>query len=73
MNINFPLFRYQYNILLDSDLNYMGASAFTKRPRSGEDWLRGNDLADGRFSIRTFFRIAKDIVTHEFGGGRWAR
>jgi hypothetical protein len=44
---------------------YLGATASSRTPRAGEDWTRGNDLADGDFSKNTWHRILSDIVGYE--------
>lgn len=45
--------------------NYLGCIASSRKPRAGEDWHRGNDLADGKFSEETWRRILGDIVSYE--------
>jgi hypothetical protein len=47
-------------ISFDTDKGYIGAGT-TYPPRDGEDWERGNDLADGDLSEGTFARISRDI------------
>ena len=37
----------------------------TRKPRAGEDWNRGNDLADGPYSEETWREIVNDIVAYE--------
>jgi len=44
---------------------YLGAVASSRTPRAGEDWTRGNDLADGEFCKETWVRILSDIVGYE--------
>lgn len=44
---------------------YLGCTATTRKPRAGEDWNRGNDLADGKYCIETWRRIVNDIVSYE--------
>lgn len=44
---------------------YLGCIASTRKPRVGEDWNRGSDLHDGKYSEETFIKIMKDIVAHE--------
>jgi len=44
---------------------YLGAQVSSRKPRAGEDWTRGNDLADGLFSEGTWNRILGDIVGSE--------
>ena len=44
---------------------YMGASASARKPRVGEDWTRGNDLPDGKFSEELWREIMVAIVKYE--------
>ena len=44
---------------------YLGCMAQTRKPRAGEDWTRGRDLADGSYSEKTFREIVNDIAAFE--------
>ena len=44
---------------------YLGCVASSRIARSGENWLRGNDLPDGPFSRETFDDIIRAIVGYE--------
>jgi len=44
---------------------YLGCIVQTRKPRAGEDWNRGNDLADGSYSKETFEEIVHDIIAYE--------
>jgi hypothetical protein len=44
---------------------YLGATVSTRKPRAGEDWTRGNDLADGPYSKDTWEKIKNDIIGYE--------
>lgn len=44
---------------------YLGCAARSRKPRTGETWCRGNDLADGDFGEKTWYRILQDIVRYE--------
>ena len=44
---------------------YLGCIASARKPRVGEDWTRGNDLADGPYSIGTWRKIVNGIVAYE--------
>lgn len=44
---------------------YLGCIADTRKSRAGEDWNRGNDLADGNYSEKTWQRIKDDILAYE--------
>lgn len=44
---------------------YLGCIAKSRKPRAGEDWVRGSDLADGELTAGTFIKILGDIVAYE--------
>lgn len=44
---------------------YLGCTASCRKPRAGETWTRGSDLADGIYKEETFIHILKDIVSYE--------
>ena len=48
-----------------SNDGYLGCISQTRKPRAGEDWNRGNDLADGSYSKETFDKIVYDILAYE--------
>lgn len=45
--------------------SYLGCTVTTRKPRAGETWNRGSDLADGEFSRRVWERIKNDIISYE--------
>jgi len=45
--------------------SYLGCIASSRKPRAGETWTRGNDLADGDLTLETWNRILGDIVSYE--------
>jgi hypothetical protein len=47
------------------DKGYLGCISTSRKPRAGEDWHRGNDLADGPFCFETWHKILRDIVAYE--------
>lgn len=49
----------------EKDLGYLGCQASTRKPRVGENWTRGTDLADGIYSEQTWINILCDIVGYE--------
>lgn len=53
----------RYSIVATPD--YLGCIVSARKPRPGEDWTRGNDLADGRFCKETWHKILADIVSYE--------
>ena len=44
---------------------YLGCSVSARKPRAGEEWLRGNDLPDGPFNKSTWDKILNAIVSYE--------
>lgn len=44
---------------------YLGCVVSTRKSRVGEDWNRGSDLPDGKYSKKTFDSIVKRIVAYE--------
>ena len=44
---------------------YLGCTSNSRKPRAGEDWHRGNDLADGPLTEETWRKILSDIVSYE--------
>ena len=44
---------------------YLGCMVTSRKPLAGETWMRGSDLADGKFGIETWTNILSDIVSHE--------
>ena len=57
---------HSYHISAHIDGNgYLGCVASTRTPLAGEDWTRGNDLADGPFCQETWNQILTDIVAYE--------
>ena len=49
----------------DDGHTYLGCTASCRKPRAGEDWTRGSDLADGDLSLKTWTEILGDIVAYE--------
>lgn len=49
----------------EDDHTYLGCTVSKRKPRAGEDWNRGNDLADGKFNRETWERIKNDIIRYE--------
>lgn len=48
-----------------TDTGYLGCIVSARKPRPGEDWTRGNDLADGKLNEETWNRILRDILAYE--------
>jgi hypothetical protein len=71
--------KHQYRItavfrdpaICGSARHYLGCTMTNRLPDPGEDWLRGSDLADGRFGQDTWDKIVADILTLEAGGGKY--
>ena len=47
------------------DHGYLGCIMSNRKPRPGEDWTRGIDLADGPYSEKTWHEILGDIIGME--------
>ena len=52
-------------ILTHTTGGYLGCIVSERKPRAGESWTRGNDLADGDFCEETWLAILRDIVKYE--------
>ena len=50
---------------IPGEKSYLGCIASSRKPRAGETWTRGNDLADGDLSKETWYNILADIVSYE--------
>ena len=60
----------QYNIHAypkhnEEESGYLGCTVTTRKPRAGEDWTRGNDLADGGYTKEIWDRILNNIISYE--------
>ena len=64
-HVNLFTERNEYTIVAIPGKSYLGAVASARRPRVGEDWTRGRDLADGNYSVETWYKILADIVAYE--------
>jgi len=67
MRIRFRLFRRGYILDIKPFSNYCGAYSRALKPRPGEDWIRGNDLLDGR--MWKLPSVLIDILNCEFRCG----
>lgn len=66
------------NYFLTFKDTYLGLAVSSRVARPGENWTRGNDLPDGKFSEETLDRALKAVLLFELravsnvpGGGRW--
>lgn len=50
---------------IENKSSYLGCTASTRKNRVGEDWNRGSDLPDGKYSKKTFNAIVRGIVAYE--------
>ncbi|MBA7649375.1 hypothetical protein ES703_57172 [subsurface metagenome] len=65
-NIYTETHRYRISALdRSNDDGYLGCTASTRKPRAGEDWTRGNDLPDGKFTRETWEHIKNAIIKYE--------
>jgi len=68
MKLKIPFIKNNYYLTLKS--YYCGAVVESKTSRAGEDWLRGNDLIDGK--LWALPKTLWDIICYEFYLGRWS-
>ena len=54
-----------YSIVATKDKRYLGCIYSSRKPRAGETWTRGGDLADGEYNDSTWFKILGDIIGTE--------
>ena len=45
--------------------DYLGMTSSSRLARPGENWLRGNDLPDGKFCKETFDRMMDAVLMYE--------
>lgn len=62
-NVKFYTGGNQYHIRATP--TYLGCTVSSRKSRPGEDWNRGNDLADGKLNKETWDLILRDIVAYE--------
>ena len=68
VNVKFFTAEHSYSIsarLPENDKGYLGCTSSCRTPKVGETWTRGSDLADGKYSEKTFIEIMADIVGYE--------
>lgn len=56
---------YSITARAETDGGYLGAMGKSRKPRAGEDWTRGNDLADGPLNLDTWRQIKDCILSYE--------
>ena len=49
----------------EGDKGYLGCTVIARKSRAGEDWVRGNDLADGKYCKETWEKIKNNIISYE--------
>jgi len=49
----------------NEDEGYLGCTMSNRKPRAGEDWTRGRDLPDGKFTKETWEHIKNGILAYE--------
>ena len=70
LNKEFIFYTYEYKYRIycierNSNEGYLGCQVSARKTRPGEDWIRGNDLADGPFTKETWNKILSRIVNYE--------
>ena len=68
--ISFCIYTNNYTYIfkcIDNSFNdgYLCCSCESRKTLSGENWLRGNDLIDGDFSLDTWEKIKCHIIKNE--------
>ena len=48
-----------------SEADYLGCAVVARKARSGETWMRGNDLPDGKYTRDTWDKIVGAILFYE--------
>ncbi len=61
----FLIFTNENRYSLYAKDGHLGCQGRSRKPRAGEDWSRGNDLADGPLSEETWRKILGDIISYE--------
>lgn len=51
--------------LPNNSIGYLGCVVSSRKPRTGEDWTRGNDLPDGSYCEKTWRKIVNAILAYE--------
>ena len=59
------VFTKEHKYAIVANDKYLGCTMSFRKPRAGEDWTRGNDLPDGRFSRETWEAIKDAIIRNE--------
>jgi hypothetical protein len=67
--LDFRLWRKRYRLVVKP--SYCGASSQALIPLEGEEWLRGQDLRDGK--LWRLPLVLWDILAYEFQIGRWGK
>ena len=77
-SVRFQIFTREYQYFIKAKLpipnikenqnnnyGYLGCISQCRKPRAGEDWTRGRDLADGKYCEETWNEIVNDILALE--------
>lgn len=56
---------YTISATEEDDGGYLGCVSTARKSRPGEDWLRGNDLPDGKLTKETWDNIIRGIICYE--------
>jgi len=59
------IFTKDYKYAIVANETYLGCTMSCRKPRAGEDWTRGNDLPDVKFSRETWEKIKNAIIRNE--------
>jgi len=64
-HVSYVIYTKQHSYSISATPTYLGCIASTMFYRPGENWTRGNDLPDGKFSRETWEAIKDAIIRYE--------
>ena len=64
-HVNYVIYTARHSYSISATPTYLGCIASTTYYRPGENWTRGNDLPDGKFSRETWEAIKDAIIRYE--------
>lgn len=63
--VTVTLYTCNHVYIISASPTYLGCIVQTRKPRPGENHIRGNDLKDGEFSYEMWVTILTDILSYE--------
>lgn len=64
-NIYTRIHLYRITAIENEGEGYLGCTMSNRKPRAGEDWTRGRDLPDGKFTKEIWDKIKNAIIACE--------